>query len=208
MFSVVIPYYKKKQYIERCINAVLNQTCKDFEIIVVDDGSNDDLAELIQKKYQEKVILISQENQGVSVARNTGIAKASHDYIAFLDADDYWSPFYLQKAEEIITNEKEVKIIGSLYSKAKNEIESQNKKIQYYLISDYFKNALRNMLFFTSATIVKKHFFTNNSDFNPKLKYGEDLDIWFRVMLSKGKAFYIENILVYYSNEDINQKRN
>ena len=113
MFSIIIPYYKKRKYIERCIDAVFAQTYQDFEIILVDDGSQDDVAQLIEEKYSGKVHLIQQENQGVSAASNTGIAAATHDYIAFLDADDYWSPFYLAYNAEIINNETDVKIIGS-----------------------------------------------------------------------------------------------
>ena len=205
MFSVIIPYYKKRKYIERCIDAVLAQTYQDFEIILVDDGSQDDVAQLIEEKYSGKVHLIQQKNQGVSAARNTGIAAATHDYIAFLDADDYWSPFYLEKVAVVINQEKDIKIIGSHYTREKNKVERENNNLDYFLIKDYFKNALRLTYFFTSGTVVLKEFFKKEDGFNTNLKSGEDLDVWFRAVLSGGNAYYIKNTLSYYSDEDENQ---
>jgi glycosyltransferase involved in cell wall biosynthesis len=205
MFSIVIPYYKKKQYIARCIDAVLVQSFQDFEIIIVDDGSEDNIQEILESKYKNQLIVITQKNQGVSVARNTGIKRATHDFVAFLDADDYWSPFYLEKVAEVINNEKEIKIIGSHYSRIKNKIETEQQILDYSLLINYFKNALKNTYFFTSATVMSKSFFETNDGFNPILKSGEDIDVWFRAVLSGGNAYYIKNTLVYYSDEDEKQ---
>ena len=205
MFSVIIPYYKKRQYIERCIDSVLNQTFRDFEIILVDDGSDDDIARLCNEKYGDRVKLISQENQGVSAARNTGISATIHDYIAFLDADDYWNPYYLEYNNKVITKEGDIKIIGSNYTRNKEDL-NKSGSLQYNLIEDYFSGQLlKSTLFFTSATIVSKAFFNENTGFNSQLKRGEDLDVWFRAVASGGKVLYIANKLVYYSDEDILQ---
>ena len=205
MFSVIIPYYKKRKYIERCIDAVFAQTYQDFEIILVDDGSKDDVAQLIEEKYSGKVHLIQQDNQGVSAARNTGIAAATYDYIAFLDADDYWSPFYLEKLAQIINQEKDIKIIGAHYTRNKSEVELKNNRLDYFKFENYFKNAVRNTFFLTSATIVTRNFFLENFGFNSNLKRGEDIDVWLRAVASGGNAFYIKNTLVYYSDEDSEQ---
>ncbi len=205
MFSIIIPYYKKRKYIERCLDSVLAQTFTDYEIILVDDGSEDDIGKLINDKYKDKIKFIKQQNQGVSVARNTGIAAATKPYIAFLDADDFWSPFYLEKNYEVISVKENVSIIGSHYTKQVNDLETFNNKINYFEIIDYFKTAIHNTIFFTSATVVEKKFFDYHMGFNPLLKNGEDIDVWFRVILSGGKGFYIKNTLVFYSTEDENQ---
>lgn len=206
MFSVVIPYYKKRQYIERCLDAVFAQTYQDYEIILVDDGSQDDIKEFVESKYSDKVNLIHQENQGVSAARNTGIAAATHDYIAFLDADDCWSSYYLESVQEVILNEGEVKIIGCKYSRTKNDIAIIKPQLKYRIIKDYFsKQVFENTLFTSSSSIINRSFFSANLGFNVNLKRGEDLDVWFRAIASGGKVIYIENILVYYSDEDVNQ---
>lgn len=146
-----------------------------------------------------------QQNQGVSVARNTGIANASHDYIAFLDADDSWSPHYLQKISEIIRINDGVKIIGSKYCRVISDLEYDNTDLSFYCFKNYFKSALKNTYFTSSSSVIVTSFFKENEGFNPNLMRGEDLDVWFRAVASGGKAFYIENILVYYSAEDNNQ---
>ncbi len=90
--SVVIPVYNVKPYLERCVNSVLNQTYKDLEIILVDDGSTDGSGELCdQIAFTDKrICVIHQENQGLSEARNTGIQKARGEYLVFVDSDDLW----------------------------------------------------------------------------------------------------------------------
>src|SRR5690554_2682260 len=89
--SIIIPVYNKAPYLDSCISSVINQTYKNLEIIIIDDGSTDNSLEICEnyRKKDERIQLISQENQGVSVARNKGIQKASGEWIYFLDADDY-----------------------------------------------------------------------------------------------------------------------
>lgn len=90
--SVVLSVYNVKQYLERCVQSVLNQTYKDFEIVLVDDGSTDGSGELCDQiaKSDSHVVVVHQKNQGNSGARNTGIRQAKGDYIIFADSDDYW----------------------------------------------------------------------------------------------------------------------
>lgn len=103
MFSIVIPLYNKEHTILRTLYSVLTQTCTEFEIVIVDDGSSDGSVELIQKHIDDpRLRIVSQSNQGVSVARNRGVSEATHEYIAFLDADDEWLPSYLEKVREAI----------------------------------------------------------------------------------------------------------
>ena len=98
MISVVIPLYNKAHTIKKTLDCVLRQTYRDYEIVIVDDGSNDNGVQLINEKYQDSQIrIISQKNQGVSVARNTGIEKARGEWISFLDADDLWDSQYLDR---------------------------------------------------------------------------------------------------------------
>lgn len=206
MFSVVIPYYKKRQYIERCIDSVLAQTYTDYEIILVDDGSNDDVSNLVNEKYAGRIKLIHQQNQGVSAARNKGIANANKEYIAFLDADDCWSSHFLKHVNSIIRSEGKLKVIGANYSAIESHIETPIRNLKYKLIDNYFKDQVfKNTLFTSSSSIIHNSFFKTNNGFNKDLKRGEDLDVWFRAIASGGKVIYINNKLVYYSQEDENQ---
>jgi len=205
MFSVIIPYYNKSQYIIRCIDSVFNQTWKNFEIIVVDDGSTDDGIKLISEKYGQSVSIISQINQGVSAARNTGINLATHEYIALLDADDAWHPQYFESINQILDKENNVKIIGAHYSRINNFFDEKYDVPNYFKFKNYFKEAIRNTYFTSSSSVIKKQFFEENTGFNTNLKKGEDHDVWFRILQSGGDSFYINNTLVYYSDEDNNQ---
>ena len=208
MFSVIIPYYNKTKYIERCIDSIVNQTFKDFEIIIVDDGSTDNGCELIKAKYGNSITIISQINQGVSAARNNGISVAKHNYIAFLDADDCWHKQFLEKVKAVIDAEKGIKIIGTHYSRNKAFLTSDSGALEYFKFGNYFKSALRNTYFSSSSTIVTADFFLKHNGFNTNFKKGEDVDLWIRAVHSGGNAFYIKNTLVYYSDEDENQATN
>jgi glycosyltransferase involved in cell wall biosynthesis len=103
MFSVVIPLYNKSNTILNSIQTILNQTFKDFEVIIVNDGSTDDSIQKIKKYiFDNRIKIIDQKNQGVSVARNEGVKNATFDYIAFIDGDDEWLPEYLSKMKYAI----------------------------------------------------------------------------------------------------------
>jgi glycosyltransferase involved in cell wall biosynthesis len=91
--SVIVPTYNRERFIIKAIDSILNQTYKDYEIIVVDDGSTDETKKALQAYSQIKYIF--QDNGGVSSARNTGIMAAKGEWVAFLDSDDEWTEDYL-----------------------------------------------------------------------------------------------------------------
>ena len=102
MFSVIIPLYNKSHTIVRTLSTVLDQTYKEFEIIIVNDGSTDNGVQIIKDYTTDKRIrIIEQNNQGVSVARNIGVQHAKYELIAFIDGDDEWLSEYLSKMEEM-----------------------------------------------------------------------------------------------------------
>ena len=207
MFSIIIPLYNKAKYIQRAIDSVLNQSFQEFEVIVVNDGSTDSGEEIVKKEYGERVMLINQANQGVSQARNAGIALAKFDYIAFLDADDYWAANYLDSIRMGIEKFPGTGIIGSSYAKSHGELGYEDPT-GWFQMNDYFKRAIVNTLFFTSATVVKKSFFLQHAGFDKNLARGEDLDVWFRAVLFYGKPVYTFSKMVYYSSEDETQATN
>ena len=113
MFSVIIPLYNKAPYLQRALDSVYAQSCPADEIIIVNDGSTDG-GDLIAKSQRDpRVRVIDQPNQGVSVARNTGIAAASQPYAAFLDADDEWMPGFLTRIKEMVGRFPEAGLYGT-----------------------------------------------------------------------------------------------
>lgn len=206
MFSVIIPLYNKAPYIQRAIDSVLNQSFRDFEIIVVNDGSTDGGEELVKEKYGDPLTLKNQRNQGVSVARNTGIENASYSWIAFLDADDAWHPQYLEVMAEVISSYPKHRIFGSSYRMDLpdkwEKVKNPNPKVFHH----YFQEAIRNTFFFTSALIYHQSIFKSGIQFDKNLTLGEDLDLFFRAILAFGTPVFIPLPLVYYSQEDVHSE--
>lgn len=213
MFSVIIPLYNKASYIEKAIRSVAAQTCRDFELIVIDDGSKDGGFEIAKKLLAALTPPLGgwgatcQSNQGVSVTRNNGVKLAKYDYIAFLDADDWWAPTYLEEMKNLIVQYPEAGIYASSYYKVKN-----GKHIQANIgVGEGFQQGLINyfqvyaktlwMPLWTGATVIKKNVFHENNGFKPTLKLGEDFDLWVRVALKYPVAF-LNKSLAYY-NQDV-----
>ena len=103
MISIVIPLYNKEQYIGACLNSVLSQTYKDFELIVVNDGSSDNSVDIVNMIRDERVQLLSKNNGGPASARNLGVKEAKGEWVVFLDADDIFLPFALEYFIELIS---------------------------------------------------------------------------------------------------------
>ena len=114
--TLIVPVYNSEQYIKKCLESILNQTYKNYEILVVNDGSKDNSQEIIDEyknKYPEKIIAIKQENKGVAVTRNESIKKANGDYIMFIDNDDYIDKDYIESfVNELEIEEYDVVIGG------------------------------------------------------------------------------------------------
>ena len=105
MISIIIPVYNKSHYIVGTLQSAINQTYKDWEAIVIDDGSTDNSAEMIRSISDPRIHFYQQENHGVSYTRNRGIHMAKGEFIALLDADDEWFPDYLETVMELATIE-------------------------------------------------------------------------------------------------------
>ena len=107
--SVIIPCYNAEGFIESSINSVLEQDYENIELIVVNDGSSDTSLDVL-RKFGNDIVLINQKNQGASIARNSGLKKATGEYIAFLDSDDYWDKKFLRKMHKKAIDES-VKLV-------------------------------------------------------------------------------------------------
>jgi len=131
MFSVIVPVYNVEQYLDKCLASILGQTYKDFECIVVDDGSPDNSSAIIDKyvKQDQRFKVIHQKNMGVSAARNAGLAIAQGDYITFVDSDDYISNEYLEKfALKIANTDADIVICGLKILKKQYVLRRQVQK--------------------------------------------------------------------------------
>ena len=185
--SVIIPCYNVEEYIEKCINSVLNQTYENIEVILINDGSTDNTSQVILKviENKENVIYITNKNTGVSNARNTGIKAATGDYIMFIDSDDYISSNTIKNMYKLMERyntdlvkcniqkeyilENRVEKVKPIYSKVRYiENSSFSNTIHKKILSTETMNSACNSLYKTN--IIKE----NNLLFREDIHNGED----------------------------------
>jgi len=166
LVSVIIPVFNGEKYLIEAIESVLAQSCRPLELIIVDDGSTDESAAIAQS-YKE-IRYIYQPNMGVPVARNTGLASAVGEFIAFLDADDMWHPQKLQIQVEYL---KEHPSIMYTLSKINNFVEPGCN-----IHPDKLQSILKNEQINLASLVAHKAVFDQIGEFNPRYHVGEDFD--------------------------------
>ncbi len=182
MFSVVIPLYNKELSITNTVQSVLDQTCQNFEIVIINDGSTDSSVKAVEAINDNRIRLIHQENQGVSAARNRGIKEAKFEWIAFLDGDDLWEPNHLEEITKMMNLYPEEKVFVTSFVYSDNrQMFKHPRATPIFKIENYFKEALKESLMWTSIVVAYKNCFDDAGGFNEALKYGEDLDLWSRL---------------------------
>ncbi len=185
MFSVIISLYNKAHTIERTLFSVLNQTFQKFEIIIVNDGSTDNGVEVINSCTSDsRVKIINQENQGVSSARNNGVANARYDYLAFLDGDDEWMPTYLEHVHKMINlypNAGMYCTAGIVRSNGYDHFRLARKYKNQILKIDYFQSPF--VFSHTSATTIAKRYFNRTNGFPPGVRNFQDFYLFTSIAL-------------------------
>lgn len=210
--SVVIPLYNKAPHIARALRSVFSQTVQAEEIIVVDDGSTDGGAEIVQQCQDPRIKLIHQENQGVSAARNSGIREAKTSLIAFLDADDAWEVKYLEVICELRKKYPQAGLYATAYWHVNPSGEIHQPEFRVFppgtrdgLIQDYFQVALYSYPVWTSAVTIPKTILAEIGWFPPVRELTEDDDLWLRIALKYPLAWCKEP-LAYYYTDSVNRR--
>ena len=185
-FSIIIPAYNAEQTISRAIESVLAQSYGNYEIIVVDDASNDKTCALLEGKYADKIRLIQKvSNAGSSVARNTGMDIATGDYIAFLDADDIWHMDKLMLTQTILAANPGISLFYHPYTQEQIEDKRLPENIIVYRLP--FIKLLPANIIATSCAVIRND---PSFRFDPAMRYTEDYDLWLRIGY-KYKLYFI-----------------
>lgn len=207
-FSVVIPLYNKERQIAGTLRSVFAQTFADYEIIVVDDGSTDGSAAIVESLHDPRIRLIRQANAGVSATRNLGIAEARGEYIALLDADDEWRPEYLATIADLIRKYPQCDVFATNYS----HVDSNGKTFPTILrklpfdgddgiLYNYFEVASVSSPPICSTCITaRKEAFQSVGGFPLGIKSGEDLLTWAR-LAARYKIAYSKKPLAVFNVE-------
>ena len=209
-FSVVIPLYNNRSSILAALRSVLDQRFAANEIIVVDDGSTDGGADTLANLKVPNLKLVKQHNQGVSVARNHGVALATCPYVAFLDADDQWTPFFLHEMQALIRRFPGNGLYACRYQKLVDQQVFEDAKIRLnnltpegYEMHDFFDIAGKGDLpFMVSSTVVNRDYFNQSGGFPVGEWMGEDQSFFTRAALDKTIAYSPQIRLLYHTDSE------
>ena len=196
--SVVIPTLNRCLLLKRAINSVLNQSVSPNEVIVIDNGSSDETINMISTNYPD-IIFLTEEKIGVSASRNQGIKKSNSEWVAFLDSDDVWEPFKLEKQltfnnrfktnfRFIHTNETWIR-----NGKFLNQMKKHEKSG-----GDLFKNCLKLCCISPSSSMIKKEVFKDYGFFDEELQVCEDYDMWVRITAKENVGYLSESLVIKY----------
>ena len=193
--SIIVPMYNVEKYISKCLDSLVNQTLKDIEIIIIDDGSTDNSANIV-KEYMKKynnIILLSQKNSGQAVARNNGIRKATGEFLCFVDSDDWID---LEMCEKLYNyNEKDIVYSKFIY------YYDQNKQIIPIDLYKKVNNEQARYMFKNSGPcqkIIRRSLIVDNNLFFPEGIIYEDSAVIPALALYTDKIKYIDEPLYYY----------
>ncbi|MDC1134043.1 glycosyltransferase family A protein [Alphaproteobacteria bacterium] len=196
--SVVIPTLNRCLLLKRAIDSVLNQSVSPNEVIVIDNGSSDETINMISTNYPD-IIFLTEEKIGVSASRNQGIKKSNSEWVAFLDSDDVWEPFKLEKQltfnnrfktnfRFIHTNETWIR-----NGKFLNQMKKHEKSG-----GDLFKNCLKLCCISPSSSMIKKEVFKDYGFFDEELQVCEDYDMWVRITAKENVGYLSEPLVIKY----------
>lgn len=202
--SVVIPCYNDKDYINETVQAVLDQTFQDFDIVIVDDGSNQETKNVLATIKNEKVTIINQENKGLSAARNTGFKVAKGVYVLAIDSDDTLDVSFLEKAVVILDKNEKIGAVSSHCT-----IFVGNHKI-----IDYHKpkgGGVSNFLFdnnSVSFALIRKSSWEIVGGYDEKMINGfEDWEFWIAMTKTGLEVYTIPEFLFHYRQKEISMSK-
>ena len=178
--SVIIPTYNRAWVLREAIDSVLAQDFKDFELIVVDDGSTDNTRQILDP-YDQGLIVLRQSNKGVSAARNRGIAAARGRLVAFLDSDDLWLPRKLSSQVDFFNSNPAALINQTEEIWMRNGVRVNPKNRHHKFSGMIFEKSLALCLVSPSAVMMKRSLFDEVGLFDEDLPACEDYDLWLRI---------------------------
>ena len=195
LISIVIPLYNKERFIKETLDSVFNQSFTDYEIIIVNDGSTDSSVFIVNAIEDQRITVLSNQNKGVSHARNFGISKANSDLIALLDGDDLWEQNHLENLYNLYEKFPDCGLYATAYNKKyfngeKIKASYNGLAKEYFgIIEDYFSASIKDSIAWTSAVLIPMKTFRKVGVFDEEMRSGQDTDLWIRIALKDSVAF-------------------
>ena len=213
LISVIVPVFNSARYIKNGLLSILSQTYKNYEIVIVDDGSDDHTREGIEEVKNSfkdrKIIILAQSHKGAGAARNLGLEHAQAELVAFLDSDDLWLPEKLQRTVNIFNSRQEINLVSHdlirIYQNGYKEKFLLHRR--YNPRADYFVNLYKSNCLVTSTVTVKKSILFKVGMFDEDFPPAEEYDLWLK-MAHLVKPYYIKEPLGYYLIREGSQSEN
>lgn len=180
LVSVIIPTYNRGWIVREAVDSVISQEFTNFELIVVDDGSTDDTGEVLAA-CSDRITIVHQRNMGVSAARNRGIARASGQFVAFLDSDDLWLPKKLSEQVKFFNSRPDALICQTEEIWIRDGVRVNPGKRHQKPSGMIFEPSLHLCLVSPSAVMMRRSLFVETGLFDEGLPACEDYDLWLRV---------------------------
>ena len=201
-FSVIIPLYNKAPYVRKALDSIYAQTYRDFECIIVDDGSTDGSLDVVRSLDigDCKLEIISQANAGVAAARNNGVVKSKGEYVCFLDADDWWETNFLEEMDRLIKEYPDAGLYATNYVYYKPGKTHVALKIERGYMNYPEAYLQGEMPVWTGAACMLRKVFDEMEGFPKGIKLGEDFLLWAKTALNYKVAF-CEKTLAFYNND-------
>lgn len=203
-----MPLFNKERYVKKAIESVISQTYRDFELIIVDDGSTDNSAAVCEEfsnsltlSHSNPFRLIKQANAGVAAARNNGVAKSKGEFVCFLDADDWWEPEMLDEIDRLIQEYPDAGLYATnyvYYKPGKTHVALKLERGYMNYPEAYLQSIA--MPVWTGAACMPRKVFDEMGGFPVGIKLGEDFLLWAKTALHYKVAF-CEKALAYYNND-------
>lgn len=211
MFSIIVPVYNTERYLKQCVESILAQEYKNFELILIDDGSIDNSAVMCDEyaKSNENVIVIHKENGGAADARNIGLLRSSGNYVLFVDSDDFIEKGSLESIAKFVYGRKlDIVFLKGYKYFDENNIQELDENIDVSTINDKFQlqeyiSKLKKLPGSACTKLVSREFALKNDLFFVKGMYAEDIE-WFIKMIKKVESFDALNTSYYYYRQNRN----
>ncbi|WGW01702.1 glycosyltransferase [Vibrio sp. YMD68] len=195
--SVIIPTYNCRDYLPKAISSVLEQTHQDVELLIIDDNSSDDTAHYLEALSDPRINILTTHGVGASKARNLGIQRSSGEFIAFLDADDFWYPEKLSLQLKLHNNNPDLALSFTNYDHftESNQViidsftyweQFQDCTQESFLVENPLALLIKNNVIGTSTVMLKANVVSKIDLFDTKIRYGEDWELWLRICESHG----------------------
>ena len=197
-FSIVIPVYNRAAQLEKCLRSVAKQTFRDFEVILVDDGSTEDIAAAMHGYDLSIHYVRHPENRGPGAARNTGMRLAKGEYVTFLDSDDQWVPQTLATYAHVITNNGRPSFVAGREQRCGESGHAADAP-KWKRYEDYLSSAAHPLWIGTCAVAIRTDVLRSVGGFSEQWRSGEDSDLWLRLGTTPGFV-YVEDPPVFRYN--------